>query len=95
MVFYNFLNFFAIFLEFSITSRVGIDRNDNFSLFLDLSQPVLAWKEVVMKFFSFLSFFAIFLKFSNPGRAGTDWNDNFCFLFFSMFPTLFWLEKKP
>ena len=25
-IFYNFLNFFAIFLEISITSRVGIDR---------------------------------------------------------------------
>ena len=28
MVFFNFLNFFAIFLEFSIPGRVGIDRND-------------------------------------------------------------------
>ena len=28
MVFYNFLNFFAIFLEFSIMGRVGKHRND-------------------------------------------------------------------
>ena len=30
MVFLKFLNFFAIFLEFSISSRVGTKRNDNF-----------------------------------------------------------------
>ena len=30
MVFFNFLNLFAIFLEFSITRRVGMNRNDNF-----------------------------------------------------------------
>ena len=33
MVFFNFLNFFAIFLEFSITRRVGTERNDNFYFF--------------------------------------------------------------
>ena len=27
VVFFNFLNFFAIFLEFSITHRVGTERN--------------------------------------------------------------------
>ena len=27
MVFFNFLNFFAIFLEFSIMRRVGTERN--------------------------------------------------------------------
>ena len=27
VVFFNFLNFFAIFLEFSVTRRVGTDRN--------------------------------------------------------------------
>ena len=30
MVFFNFLNFFAIFLEFSMTLWVGTKRNDNF-----------------------------------------------------------------
>ena len=29
-IFFNFLNFFAIFYEFSITRRVGTKRNDNF-----------------------------------------------------------------
>ena len=30
MEFFNFLNLFAIFLEFSVTRRVGTKRNDNF-----------------------------------------------------------------
>ena len=30
VVFFSFLNFFAIFLEFSITRRAGTKRNDNF-----------------------------------------------------------------
>ena len=30
VVFFNFLNFFAILLEFSITRRAGAKRNDNF-----------------------------------------------------------------
>ena len=30
LVFFNFLNFFVIFLEFSVTHRVGTKRNDNF-----------------------------------------------------------------
>ena len=38
MVFPNFLNFFAIFLEFPTTGRVGMLRND-FFLILSLSGP--------------------------------------------------------
>ena len=30
MVFFNFLNFFTIFFEFSLTRRLGTERNDNF-----------------------------------------------------------------
>ena len=33
MVFLKFLNFFAIFLEFSISRRVGTKRNDSFYIF--------------------------------------------------------------
>ena len=83
MMFFNLLNFFAIFLEFSILGRVVTDRNDNF--FFPLSQlvpSVLASKEVIMMFFIFLNFFAIFLEFSIPGRVGTDRNDNFFFPLF-------------
>ena len=43
-MFFNFLNFFAVFLEFPIPGRVGMDRNKNifFSLILSLSRAVLA-----------------------------------------------------
>ena len=46
MVFFNFLNYFAIFLEFSITRWVGTKRNDNFYFlyFLDFSN--LFWLEM-------------------------------------------------
>ena len=144
MEFYNFLNFFAIFLEFSITDRVGIDRNDNFyflsffafpclfglkrspnsvlyffefffycfwilyygldsnwsersfffSLFLGLSQYVLARREAPTVFYNFLNFFGIFFEFSSTGRVAIDRNDNFCFLHFLAFPNLFWIEEK-
>ena len=97
MVFSNFLNFFIIFLEFSITSRIGTHRNDFFFLFsviLRLSQPILAWEEAMMVFSNYLNFFAIFLEFSIPGRDETHRNDYFYFLSFSAFPILFWLEKK-
>ena len=97
MVFYNFLNFFAISFEFSITGRVGIDRNKYFlfSLFLSISQPVLAWREALPVFYNVFNFFAIFLKFSIIGQERIDRNDNFCFLSFSAFPNLFCLEEKP
>ena len=39
MVFFDFLNFFAIFLEFFITHRVGTERNDN--IYFSLSHPFL------------------------------------------------------
>ena len=93
MVFFNFLNFFSIFFEFSITLRVVTKRKDNFySLFLSFFQPILAWNEATMVF---LNFFAIFLEFSITLRVGTKRNDNFYFLSFTSFSNLFWLEMYP
>ena len=65
MMFFHFLNFFAIFLEFPIPGRVLMDRNDNFCFphILSRSRPVSALKEAILMFFSFLKFFAIFLDF--------------------------------
>ena len=81
MVFFNFLNFFTIFLEFSILWRVGTHQNDFFfSLFLSLFQSIFAWNEAIMVFSNFLNFFPIFLEFFIPGRVGTHRND-FFFLF--------------
>ena len=44
-VFYNFLNFFAIFLEFYITCRARINWNDNFSFFSFSDFLNLFWLE--------------------------------------------------
>ena len=94
MVCFNFLNFFAIFLEFSITLRVGTERNDNFYFlsFPAFSNLFLAWHEAITLFFNFFNFF---LEFSITCRVGMEWNDNFYFLSFSAFSNLFWLEMKP
>ena len=88
---------FWIFLEFSIMGRVGTHQNDFFflfSLFLGLSQPLLAWKETMMVFSNFLNLFAIFLEFSITSRVGTHRNDFFFIFSLSWpFPTyLDWIE---
>ena len=97
MVFFHFLNFFAIFLEFSITRRVETERNDNFYFLSFSSFSILFWLEMKPEwyFFSFLNFFTIFLEFSITHRVETERNDNFYFLPFSSFFNLFWLEMKP
>ena len=74
-MFFNVLNFFTIFLKFSIPSRVGTDRNEHFFfLFLSLSQPVLPWNEAIMRFFNFLNFFAIFFGISYSW-SGSNWSE--------------------
>ena len=95
MVFFKFSNFFAIFLEFSISCRVGTktERYLLYSLFLGLYQPILAWNEAIIVFFNFLNFFAIFLEFSISRRVGTERNG--MTVAFSAFSNLFWLEMKP
>ena len=96
MVFFNFLNFFAILLEFSITRRAGTERTDNFYffLFLGLFQPIWARNEAVMVYFNFLNFFAVVFEFSITRRLGTKRNDDYYFLPFSSLSNLFWLEKN-
>ena len=96
MVFFNFLNIFVIFLEFSIAHRVGTKRNDNFlfSLFPILFQPTLTWNDFIMVFFDFLNFSVIFLEFFLMDRVRTKRNENFYFLCFSSFSNLLWLEMK-
>ena len=98
MVFFNFLNFFAISLEFFITSRVGIDRNDNFYLLYFLSFPyfVLAWKEGIMVFFNFFEIFLLF--FSNSlVRVGWELIGTIIFIFSLSwpFPTCFGFKRSP
>ena len=97
MVFFNFWNFFAIFVEFSITRRVGSDQNGIFIFSLSRPSPTYFGLKRSHNsiFFNFLNFFAIFFKFSITRRVGTNRNDNFYFLSFMAFSNLFWPEKKP
>ena len=46
MVFFNFLNFFAIFLEFSISRRVGMERDDNLYFLSFSAFSNLFWLEM-------------------------------------------------
>ena len=61
-----------------------------FSLFLGLSQSILAWKEAIMVFTNFVIFFGIF--YSMPGR---NWSERL-FLFYLFLdlsqPILAWKE---
>ena len=70
IVLFNFLNLFAIFLEFSITHRVGMKWNDNFYFrsFSDFSN-LKAWNEATMVVsFNFLNFFGIFYHASDKNE---------------------------
>ena len=97
IVFRLFFEFFTMFMEFSITHRVGTERNGTIifiSLFLIYFQPILAWNKFIMVFFNFLNCFVIFLEFSITHRAGTKRNNNFYFLSFSGSSNLFCLEMR-
>ena len=72
-------------MEFSITRRVGAERNDNFYFlpFTSIFHPILALNEAIMVFFNFLNYFAIFLEFSILRRVRAKRNENFYFPPFS------------
>ena len=98
MIFFNVLNFVAIFLEFSITRRVGTKRNDNFYFLSFSAFPYLFWLE--MNPYGYLLLLRILLlffwNFLIIGRwVGTDRNNNFHYLSFLAFSYLFWIEMKP
>ena len=87
-----FFNFFAIFLEFSITGRVGTERNGTITFVFSLSHTIPAYFRLKR---IHNGFFAIFLIFSITRRVGTERNDNFYLLSFSSFSTLLWLQMSP
>ena len=80
MVFFNFLNFFAFFLEFSILRRIGTERNDNFHFLPFWSSFKVFWLEMEV-LFNFLNFFAIFLQFSITRHVRTGRNETIIFIF--------------
>ena len=91
---YHFFHFFLIFLEFSITRRVGTKRNGNFYFLHSLAFSNLFWLGMKPQwyfwiFWFFFSFFGIFYYLS--GKNGMERK----FLFFSLFrpfPTYFCLK---
>ena len=99
MVLFNFLNFFAIFLEFLITRQVRTGRNETIIFIFSLSHPLSTDFGLKLShngiFFFFLNFIAIFLEFPITRQLGTKRNDNFYFLSFLAFSKQFWLEMIP
>ena len=91
-----FSEFFSIFLEFSITHRVGTKRNDNFCFPYFSAFFNVFWLEMKPQWYfsNFFKFFPIFLEFSITHQVGTEHDDSFYFIPLSAFPPLFWLEMK-
>ena len=81
MIFFNFFNFFAISLEFSITRRVGTDRNGTTIFIFSLSQPFptnFGWKLIHMGIYNFYEFCCyFFLEFSIMGRVGRNGSEQY------------------
>ena len=92
MVFFNFLNYFALF--FYASGRNETKQNDNFYFPYFSSFSDLFWFEMDRNRISFIFWiFTIFMEFSITLRVGTKRNDNFYFLYFPTFSNLFWLIK--
>ena len=94
MVYFNFPNFIAIFLEFSVSRLVGTERKDNFYFLSFSAFSNLFWLErSTMVFFNFFNFFTIFfLNFLS--RVVEERNGPIIFIFslFRHFPTYFGLK---
>ena len=89
--------FSAIFLEFSITGRLGTDRNENFNYLSFLASSNLFWIEMKPQwyfFFNFLNFLAVFFGIFYYASVRNETERQFLFsLFLSLFqPILPWNE---
>ena len=65
MVLFNFFNFFAIFLEFSVMRLVGTERNETIIFIFFLSHPPstyggVKWSHNSIFFLNFFEFFCYF-----------------------------------
>ena len=79
------MNFFTIFLKFSIAGLVGTHRNDFFFfIFIGLSQLILAWKVAKMVVFNFLNFFCYFFWIFCY-ESGRNSSERFFIFLFSLF----------
>ena len=96
-MFFNFQNFFAIFVEFFIIGRVGIDRNEKFFFFSFLTFPNLLWLEekpqwCFIIFCTFLLFF--FCNFLFWVEQDLILTIIFIFSISRPFPTCFGLKRS-
>ena len=73
MVFLNFWKFFSMFLEFSITCRVGTKRNNNFCFPSFSAFFNVFWPELKPQWY-FFNFFLIFPVFFRIFRYASCWN---------------------
>ena len=78
MVLFSFLNFFVIFLQFSIARQVGTERNETIIFILFLSHPPSTYGGLKMShngiFLIFFEFFCFVFEIFNYalGRNETD-----------------------
>ena len=91
------MNFFAIFLEFSVSGRVGIDQNDDSYFLSFLAFPNLFWLEekpyscfIILRIF--LLFFLNFRLWVGLELIGTK---IFIFSLSRPFATRFGLKRSP
>ena len=89
------MNFFAIFLEFSLTRQFGTKQNDNFSfLSPKLFHPILAWNEATIVFLIFLNFLLFFWNFLLPVWSEGNGKTIFIFSLSRHFPTYFGMKRS-
>ena len=95
--FFNFLNFFTIFLGIFLpeSSINGIQDEFFFFLFFGLSCPVLAKNIAGMRFFNFLILFFLFFRNCLLGSIMNGIREENFFLAFSAYLIPFWLKIMP
>ena len=72
MMFFNFLNFYIIFLEFSKLGWVGTDSKRNFFLHSFSAFPVLFWLEIKPEWCFLIFWIFILLLWNFLDRVGLD-----------------------
>ena len=79
--FFNFLNFFAIFWEFSCSGLVWTEFGTNFFFFLSFLAYLIPFWLKIMPEWGFWIFLLFFSQFSFPGGVWTEFRTKFFFFF--------------
>ena len=96
LMFFNFFNSFAIFLEFPIPGRFGMDQNENF-FFLTFSASLVSFWLEKKPYWCFLIFWIFLLFFCDSlFRVGLEWIRTRIFFFSHSqpIPSLFGLKRS-